>query len=92
MNPQFLCVKKLLKMANDGGNGMVHLTLKLDHATVVPILYLQIENNHGEKQNNLFIIFFIKFYFTKRSSRQSRSKVSHVLRCSRAFQEFSRLK
>ena len=61
MSPQYLCVKKPLKMANDQRNEAMHVTLQLNYSTIM----LSSEKIHGEKQNNrqLFI------YFSKSSSK-----------------------
>ena len=50
MSLQYLCVKKLLKMANDPRNGFEHVTSQLNYATIIL---------HGEKQNNFVISLFI---------------------------------
>ena len=44
MTPQYLCVKKPLKMANGRRNGVVHVTS---------------QKIHGDKQNNFVTSFFI---------------------------------
>ena len=55
MRPQYLCVKKLLKMANDRRNGAVHVTSQLNYYTIT----LPSEKIHSEKQNNFVIYLFI---------------------------------
>ena len=52
MSPQYLCVKKSLKMANDRRNGAVHVTSQLNYPTIT----LSSEKIHGEKQNNFAFI------------------------------------
>ena len=47
MSPQYLCVKKPLKMANDRRNGAVHVTSQLNYSTITLS-----EKIHSEKQNN----------------------------------------
>ena len=63
MSPQYLCVKKLLKMANDRRNGAVQVTSQLNYYTIT----LPSEKIHSEKQNNFVIYLFI--YFSKSSSK-----------------------
>ena len=55
MSPQYLCVKKPLKMANDQRNGAVHVTLQLNYSTIM----LSSEKIHSKKQNNFVIYLFI---------------------------------
>ena len=55
MSPQYLCVKKPLKMVNDQRNGAVHVTSQLNYSTIM----LSSEKIHSEKQNN-FVIYFSK--------------------------------
>ena len=55
MSPQYLCVKKPLKMANDRRNGAVHVTSQLNYSTIT----LSSEKRHSEKQNNFVISLFI---------------------------------
>ena len=52
MSPQYLFVKKPLKMANDRRNGAVHVTSQLNYSTIT----LSSEKIHGEKQNNFAFI------------------------------------
>ena len=54
MSPQYRCVKKPLKMANDRRNGAVHVTSQLNYSTIM----LSSEKIHSEKQNN-FVIYFV---------------------------------
>ena len=61
MSPHYLCVKKLLKMANDRRNGAVHVTLQLNYYTIT----LHSEKIHSEKQNNFVI--YLSVYFSKSS-------------------------
>ena len=58
MSPQYLCVKKLLKMANDRRNGAVHVTSQLNYYTIT----LPSEKIHSEKQNNFVIYLFIYLF------------------------------
>ena len=60
MSLQYLCVKKLLKMANDRA---VHVTSQLNYCTIT----LSSEKIHSEKQNNFVIYLFI--YFSQSSSK-----------------------
>ena len=46
MSPQYLCVKKPLKMVNDQRNGAVHVTSQLNYSTIM----LSSEKIHSEKQ------------------------------------------
>ena len=62
MSPQYLCVKKPLKMANDRRNGAVHVTSQLNYSTITLS-----EKTHSEKQNNFVIYLFI--YFSESSSK-----------------------
>ena len=55
MSPQYLCVKKPLKMANDRRNGDVHVTSQLNYSTIT----LSSEKSHSKKQNNFVISLFI---------------------------------
>ena len=55
MSPQYLCVKKLLKIANDRWNGSVHVTSQLHYSTIT----LSSEKIDSEKQNNFVIYLFI---------------------------------
>ena len=54
MSPQYMCVKKPLKMANDQGIGAVHVTSQLNYSTIT----LSSEKIHSEKQNNFVIYLF----------------------------------
>ena len=63
MSPQYLYVKKLLKMADDRRNGAVHVTSQLNYY----IITLPSAKIHSEKQNNFAIYLFI--YFSKSSSK-----------------------
>ena len=54
MSPQYICVKKPLKMANDRRNGAVHVTSQLNYSTIT----LSSEKIHSEKQNNFVIYLF----------------------------------
>ena len=54
MGPQYLCVKKPLKMANDRRNGAVHITSQLNYSTIT----LSSEKFHSKKQNNFVIYLF----------------------------------
>ena len=58
MSPQYLCVKKLLKMANGRRNGAVHVTSLLNYYTIT----LPSEKIHTEKQNNFVIYLFIYLF------------------------------
>ena len=58
MSPQYLCVKKLLKMANDRRNGAAHVTSQLNYYTIT----LPSEKIHSEKQNNFVIYLFIYLF------------------------------
>ena len=55
MSPQYLCIKKPLKMANDRRNGAVHVTSQLNYSTIT----LSSEKIDSEKQNNFAIYLFI---------------------------------
>ena len=55
MSPQYLCVKKPLKMANDRRNGAVHVTSQLNYSAIT----LSSEKIYREKQNNFVIYIFI---------------------------------
>ena len=57
MSPQYLCVKKPLKMANDGRNGAVHVTSQLNYSTI-----MLSEKIHSEKQNSFVIYLFIYLF------------------------------
>ena len=63
MSPQYLRVKKPLKMANDRRNGAVHVTSQLNYSTIT----LSSEKIHSKKQNNFVIYLFIlaKVMFSK---------------------------
>ena len=57
MSPQYLCVKKPLRMANDRRNGAVHVTSQLNYSTITLS-----EKIHSEKQNN-FVIYLLIYLF-----------------------------
>ena len=38
MSPQYLCVKKPLKMVNERGNGVVHIISQLSYASIINIV------------------------------------------------------
>ena len=57
MSPQYLCVKKPLKMANDRRNGAVHVTSQLNYSTITLS-----EKIHSEKQNS-FVIYLLIYLF-----------------------------
>ena len=64
MSPQYLCLKKPLKMVNNGRNEVMHVTLQLNHPTQC---YLQRKFTARSKTILPFLSFFI--YFSKSSSK-----------------------
>ena len=58
MSPQYLCVKKPLRMANDRRNGAVHVTSQLNYSTIT----LSEKIHSCEKQNN-FVIYLLIYLF-----------------------------
>ena len=59
MSPQYLCVKKLLKMANDRRNGAVHVTSQLNYSTITLSEKITVRNKTILSFIYLFIYLFI---------------------------------
>ena len=55
-SPQFLCVKKLLKMANDRRNGAVHVTSQLNYSTIM------LSSEKFTARNKIILSFIYLFY------------------------------
>ena len=80
MGLEYLCVKKLLKIANNRGNGVVHVKLQLNYTTNVPhsfiFLLSEVMNVHifGQTQASCATPEMVNFF--SQNDTESKSIIS----------------